>query len=47
MSLANDRPRSARERGDLTTLSVLDSLMMAGAISVGIWALVVVTILGV
>ena len=47
MSLANDLPRSSQERVDLTKLSVLDSLMMAGAISVGIWALIVVTILGV
>ena len=47
MSLANDSPRSPQERGDLTTISMLDSLMLASAISVGIWALIVVTILGV
>lgn len=47
MSMANDATRSPRERGDLTAISMLDSLVLAGAISVGIWALIIATILGV
>ena len=47
MSLANVPPKSPRSRGDLTTISMFDSLLVVGAVIVGIWALVGVTILGV
>ncbi len=34
----------ARQRGDLTTLSTLETLAVTSLISVGIWALIGVTI---
>ena len=46
MSLATFRAHSARKRGDLTTISTLESLVITAVMCAGIWALIGFTILG-
>ncbi len=46
MSQANHLPQRVQHRDNLITISVLYSLWIVGALSVGIWALISVTILG-
>ena len=40
------RARSKHKRGDLTTLSTLETLIVTGQICAGIWVLIGVTIFG-
>ncbi len=46
MSLLNHAPQRSHNYDTLTTRSVVNSLVLAGALCGGIWALIAVTILG-